>query len=87
MTAFSIVLTHERMPETDSLPDIVLDNFNYLAWGLDASEVLMLVNMGAAGILILAHTSRMIILRRVFFLLGEGCIKFLNPPSWRGQFI
>jgi len=70
ITAFSIVLTHERMPDTDRLPDFILDNLDYVSWGLEASEYLLLVNMGATLALILAHSHRSIILRRLCFLLG-----------------
>ena len=40
-TSVSLSLTHERLPTSDPLPDIVLDNVPFQAWGLFASEVLL----------------------------------------------
>ncbi|XP_023332692.1 phosphatidylcholine:ceramide cholinephosphotransferase 1 isoform X2 [Eurytemora carolleeae] len=70
ITTFSLILTHERMPEGDPLPDIFLDNVSYISWGLKLSEVLMITSIFAANFVVLAHTHRSIIYRRIFFLLG-----------------
>jgi len=37
----SLAITHERVPNTTTLPDIILDNIKYHKWGLDVSEVFL----------------------------------------------
>jgi shingomyelin synthase len=69
-TTVSLALTHERVPEVDPLPDIVLDNVKYQGWGLDVSEILLMLSTMSAVMLVLLHSHRMIILRRIWLLLG-----------------
>ena len=38
-TTFSLAFTHERVPETEPLPDLFLDTFNHQDWGLNVSEI------------------------------------------------
>ena len=69
-TTFSIALTHERVPDYDPLPDVILDHVTYREWGLHVSEVLIVVNMVMAVVVVLLHQHRTIVLRRIFLVLG-----------------
>ena len=69
-TTISLIITNQRVPEVPPLPDIVLDYMEYLEVGLKISERIMITAIALALLVILAHTHRMIILRRVFFLMG-----------------
>lgn len=57
-TTTSLALTHERVPDIPPLPDIILDNVNYQSWGLDASEIIIMVATIAAITLIVFHKHR-----------------------------
>jgi len=70
VTTFSLALTHERVPDYDPLPDIILDNSTYHQWGLTASEIIIVLSIVLAFITVMLHTHRMILLRRIFFILG-----------------
>merc|ERR1712130_739269 len=37
-TTTSLAFTHERVPETEPLPDLLLDHVKHQEWGLDVSE-------------------------------------------------
>jgi len=69
-TTLSLTVTHDRYPETDPLPDIVFENVKYQAWGLMASEYVLLLLLYTAVMVVLLHSHRLIILRRIWFLLG-----------------
>ena len=69
-TTIALIITNQRVPEVPPLPDIVLDYMEYLEVGLKISERIMITAIVMALLVILAHTHRMIILRRVFFLMG-----------------
>merc|ERR1719219_2798946 len=69
-TTASLAFTHERVPDIDPLPDIVLDNIKYQSWGLDVSEYLLMISTISAGVVVMLHTHRMIILRRIWLMLG-----------------
>ena len=69
-TTIALIITNQRVPEVPPLPDLVLDYVEYLEVGLNISERIMITAIVLALIIILAHAHRMIILRRVFFLLG-----------------
>ena len=69
-TTTSLALTHERVPEIAPLPDAFLDNVQYQSWGLDASEIIIMVATLGALALSLFHQHRFVILRRIFFLGG-----------------
>lgn len=69
-TTTSLAFTHERVPEIDPLPDLVLDHISYQRWGLDVSEVLLMVNTLTAVAVILLHSHRSIVLRRIWLILG-----------------
>ena len=69
-TTFSIALTHDRVPDYDPLPDVILDHVQYREWGLHVSEVIIVVNMAAAVVVVLLHHHRTVVLRRIFIILG-----------------
>jgi len=69
-TTGSLALTHERVPDIKPLPDIILDNVTYQHWGLDVSEYLIMISTISAVLVVLLHSHRMIILRRIWLLLG-----------------
>ena len=61
-TTTSLALTHERLPEYntshDSLPDLILDNIKYQSWGLDASEITIMICTWMAFLVTLFHKHR-----------------------------
>ena len=69
-TTISLALTHERVPEYDPLPDVVLDNIKYQKWGLDVSEILLMLSTITAILVVMLHSHRLIILRRIWLILG-----------------
>ncbi|TRY76619.1 hypothetical protein TCAL_16003 [Tigriopus californicus] len=69
-TTTSLALTHERVPDIAPLPDIFLDNVQYQPWGLDASEIVIMIATMSAFALALFHQHRFIVFRRIFFLAG-----------------
>ncbi|XP_040581561.1 phosphatidylcholine:ceramide cholinephosphotransferase 2 isoform X1 [Lepeophtheirus salmonis] len=69
-TTTSLALTHERVPDVNPLPDIFLDNVVYQSWGLDTSEILIIISMWMAFIVVLCHNDRFVILRRIFLIIG-----------------
>jgi len=69
-TTVSLAFTHERVPETKPLPDLLLDHVKYQEWGLDVSEVLLMLNTSAAVVVVMLHSHRTIILRRIWLILG-----------------
>lgn len=69
-TTTSLAITHEHVPEIDPLPDVILDNVTYSEWGLDVSEILIMISTMTAVIVVMLHSHRLVILRRIWFLLG-----------------
>jgi len=73
-TTTSLALTHERLPEYNTshnaLPDLILDNIKYQSWGLDASEITIMICTWMAFLVTLFHKHRFIVLRRMFLLVG-----------------
>ena len=69
-TTTSLALTHERVPDISPLPDAVLDNIKYQKWGLDVSEILLMVSTMTAIVVVMLHSHRWVILRRIWFILG-----------------
>ncbi len=57
-TTTSLALTHERVPDVDPLPDVFLDNVHYQSWGLDASEIIIMVATLVTFTLALFHQHR-----------------------------
>lgn len=69
-TTGSLALTHERVPETKPLPDIILDNVPYQKWALGVCEYLLMISTISAVLVVMAHKHRLIILRRIWLILG-----------------
>merc|ERR1712130_515200 len=69
-TTTSLAFTHERVPETEPLPDLLLDHVKHQEWGLDVSEVLLMLNTFAAVLVVMLHSHRTIIVRRIWLILG-----------------
>jgi len=69
-TTTSLALTHDRVPAVAPLPDIILDNVTYQHWGLDASEIIIMVAFWIAFLTCIFHKHRFVVLRRVFILVG-----------------
>ena len=58
-TTTSLALTHDRVPrEDDPLPDIFLDNIKYQHWGLDASEIIIMISTWSAFLVTIFHKHR-----------------------------
>ena len=57
-TTTSLALTHERVPEVAPLPDAFLDNVQYQSWGLDASEIIIMIATMATLALAFFHKHR-----------------------------
>jgi len=73
LTTISLALVHERLPERSTyppLPDVFLDNVPASDWGLDVSEILIIMSTTSILVLVFFHRYRSILMRRVFFLLG-----------------
>jgi len=70
LTTASLSVVHEFMPETESLPDIVLDHLPYQEWALWASEITIQLQVGFAIAMIIFHKHRTIVLRRVALMLS-----------------
>merc|ERR1719450_159167 len=69
-TTTSLAFTHERLPETEPLPDLLLDHVKHQEWGLDMSEVLLMLNTFSAVLVVMLHSHRTIIVRRIWLILG-----------------
>ena len=57
-SAVSYALVHEKMPDYDPLPDVILDNVSYKEWGLCVSEYLIVASMIMAFITVILHHHR-----------------------------
>ena len=90
MSSFSLALTHDRVPDYNPLPDIVLDNTTYHQWGLKVCEIIIIISILLAFLTVLLHTHRLIVIRRVFLNLGllymyRGLTMFSHTgdsPKW-----
>jgi shingomyelin synthase len=69
-TTTSLAITHEHVPEIAPLPDVILDNVTYTEWGLDVAEILLMISTMSAVLVVMLHSHRLVILRRIWFLLG-----------------
>ena len=68
--AVSLAATHDRLPATAPLPDIVHEHVSYQKWGLDWCEYLLILSTLTAISVVLLHQHRFIVIRRIFLLLG-----------------
>lgn len=57
-TTTSLALTHERVPEIEPLPDFTLDNIKTQSWGLDASEIVIMICTLMAFLVSIFHKHR-----------------------------
>ena len=57
-TTTSLALTHERLPNVTSLPDLTLDNVKKQPWGLDASEIILMICTWMAFLVSIFHQHR-----------------------------
>ena len=70
-TAVSLILTNQRVPPgLGPLPDLLLDRVERLPAGLRVSETLLVASLLLSSLVTIAHTHRLIIFRRVFFISG-----------------
>ncbi|XP_065568061.1 phosphatidylcholine:ceramide cholinephosphotransferase 1-like isoform X2 [Artemia franciscana] len=73
LTTVTLALVHERVPDrlnTSRLPDTFLDNVPESPWALDVSEVILVFSGLSCAVLVCFHKYRLILIRRIFFLLG-----------------
>lgn len=62
LTAFVMVIVHDRVPDMDRyppLPDIVLDNLPYIPWAFEMCEGTAILLMFAMGCVLLFHKHRL----------------------------
>lgn len=61
LATVSLSLVHERLPDRNvykPLPDVFLDNFPEEKWALNASEILIMIQVNCCVILIIFHKHR-----------------------------
>ena len=58
LNTVSLVLTHQRLPERNPLPDIILDNIPTVDSALDAAEIIIMVAVISTMTLTVFHTFR-----------------------------
>ncbi|KAM3728794.1 Sphingomyelin synthase-related [Dirofilaria immitis] len=73
ITAFVMVLVHDRVPDVKMyppLPDIVLDNLPLIPWAFQVCEVIAVLLASLWFMILFFHKHRIVILRRMFSLVG-----------------
>ena len=62
LTAFVMVIVHDRVPDMDRyppLPDMVLDNLPYIPWAFEMCEATAIVLMSAMAVVLFFHKHRL----------------------------
>lgn len=57
-TTLSLALTHDRVPDYAPLPDAFLDNITFQSWGLEVSEIIIMIAMTSTFTLAIFHQHR-----------------------------
>ena len=73
VNTFSIALTHDRVPDRNSvppLPDAILDSITPHPELMHVPDILVMIALFLGLTLILLHQHRWILARRIFFILG-----------------
>ncbi|KAH7720734.1 Sphingomyelin synthase-related 1 [Aphelenchoides avenae] len=73
LTAFVMVVVHDRVPDMKTyppLPDIVLDSLPLIPWAFEMCELIALMMTIALFTVLFFHKHRVVILRRMFSLVG-----------------
>ncbi|MPC30646.1 Phosphatidylcholine:ceramide cholinephosphotransferase 1 [Portunus trituberculatus] len=59
-TTASLALTHERVPNYKPLPDVTLDAVTTQEWGLDVSEIIIMITVYLCVMVLLFHKHRLV---------------------------
>jgi len=68
--SLSLVVTHERLPEVAPLPDVLHQTLPQHRWGTTLSDIAVVFGILIALIVVLLHQHRLVILCRVWVILG-----------------